>query len=74
MRSPTRSCTRWTCSQRSPFLKGKEEKSNRDGFVVYVGNDMFGVKWRNWKMMFKEVERGTDDKKTYDFPRFFNLR
>ena len=24
-------------------------------------------------MMFKEVERGTDDKMTYDFPRFYNL-
>jgi arylsulfatase len=57
----------------SDFLMGKQEKSNRDGIIVYVGNDMFGVKWRNWKMMFKEVERGTDDKKTYDFPRFFNL-
>lgn len=57
----------------SDFLLGKEEKSNRDGFIVYVGNDLFGIKWRNWKMMFKEVERGTDDKKTYDFPRFFNL-
>jgi arylsulfatase len=57
----------------SDFLMGKQEKSNRDGIIVYVGNDMFGVKWRNWKMMFKEVERGTDEKKTYDFPRFFNL-
>ena len=56
-----------------PFLQGKQEKSNRDGFLVYVGSDLFGVKWRNWKMMFKEVERGTDDKKTYDFPRFYNL-
>ncbi len=55
------------------FFLGKQEKSNREGFIVYVGNDLFGVKWRNWKMMFKEVERGTDDKKTYDFPRFFNL-
>jgi arylsulfatase len=55
------------------FLFGKQKKSNRDGFVVYVGNDLFGVKWRNWKMMFKEVERGTDEKKTYDFPRFYNL-
>jgi len=55
------------------FFLGKQEKSNRDGFVVYVGNDLFGIKWRNWKMMFKEVERGTDDKKTYDFPRFYNL-
>ncbi len=55
------------------FFFGRQEKSNRDGFIVYVGNDLFGIKWRNWKMMFKEVERGTDDKKTYDFPRFFNL-
>ena len=55
------------------FLSGKQEKSNRDSFMVYVGSDLFGIKWRNWKMMFKEVERGTDDKKTFDFPRFFNL-
>ena len=55
------------------FLIGEQDQSNRDGFIVYVGNDLFGIKWRNWKMMFKEVERGTDDKKTYDFPRFYNL-
>ncbi len=36
----------------SDFLMGKKDKSNRDGFVVYVGNDLFGAKWRNWKMMF----------------------
>ena len=24
-------------------------------------------------MMFKEVERGTDEKRTFDFPRFYNL-
>lgn len=57
----------------SKFFLGKQKKSNRDGFMVYVGNDLFGIKWRNWKMMFKEVERGTDAKKTFDFPRFFNL-
>jgi arylsulfatase len=57
----------------SDFLTGEQQKSSRDGFMVYVGSDLFGIKWRNWKMMFKEVERGTDDKKTYDFPRFFNL-
>ena len=55
------------------FFLGKQEKSSRDGFIIYVGNDMFGIKWRNWKMMFKEVERGTDAKQTFDFPRFFNL-
>jgi len=55
------------------FLTGEQDKSNRDGFMVYVGSDLFGIKWRNWKMMFKEVERGTDAKRTFDFPRFFNL-
>ena len=55
----------------SEFLTGQQEKSNRDGFIVYVGNDMFGVKWRNWKMMFKEVERGTDDKQDLRLPAFF---
>ncbi len=57
----------------SDFFLGKQQKSNRDGFMVYVGNDLFGIKWRNWKMMFKEVERGTDAMKTYGFPRFYNL-
>jgi len=57
----------------SAFLTGRSEKSARDGFMVYVGSEVFGIKWRNWKMMFQEVERGTDARKTYDFPRFFNL-
>ncbi|CAH2408086.1 Arylsulfatase [Mesorhizobium ventifaucium] len=57
----------------SAFLAGTQQKSSRDSVVVYVGNDLFGVKWRNWKMMFKEVERGTDEKMTFDFPRMYNL-
>ncbi len=59
----------------SDFLLGKQEKSNRDGLIVYVGTELFGVKWRNWKMMFQELEhgRGTDGRITHDFPRFYNL-
>lgn len=57
----------------SEFLTGQAAKSPRDGFMVYVGSEVFGVKWRNWKMMFKELSRGTDARKTYDFPRFVNL-
>lgn len=57
----------------SSFLTGKSEKSARDGFMVYVGSQVFGIKWRNWKMMFQEVARGTDARMTYDFPRFTNL-
>lgn len=36
------------------FLLGHCEDSGREGFVVYMGNDVFGVKWRNWKPHFNE--------------------
>ncbi len=57
------------------FFKGKQKKSNRDGLIVYVGNELFGVKWRNWKMMFQELKggKGTDARIRHDFPRFYNL-
>ena len=55
------------------FFTGEQEDSNRDGIVVYVGTDIYGVKWTNWKMMFKEVERGTDAVSEYPLPRFYNL-
>jgi hypothetical protein len=52
---------------------GKQDKSNRDGFVVYVGNEIYGVKWENWKMMSKELDTGTGVVKEWGIPRFFNL-
>jgi arylsulfatase A-like enzyme len=55
------------------FMTGKQEKSNRDGFVVYVGNQIYGVKWENWKMMSKELDTGTGVVKEWGIPRFFNL-
>jgi arylsulfatase len=32
------------------FFVGKQEKSNREGFVAYVYDRLQAVKWRNWKM------------------------
>ena len=55
------------------FFMGKQDKSNRDGFVVYVGNEIYGVKWQNWKMMNKELDTGTGVVKEWSIPRFFNL-
>ena len=40
----------------SDFFLGKTTKSGRDGFVVYMGNEVFGVKWHDWKIHFKEQE------------------
>ena len=55
------------------FLTFAQPKSNRDSFVVYVGNDLFGVKWRDWKVMFKEVTLDRRILQTYATPRVFNL-
>ena len=57
----------------SAFLLGKQERSNRDGFVVYVGSEIFAVKWKNWKLVFKELETGTSPVKQYSVPQIVNL-
>lgn len=55
------------------FFLGKKTTSNRESIVVYVGNQIFGVKWRNWKMMMKELDDGYAATKDYGVPRFYNL-
>jgi arylsulfatase A-like enzyme len=32
------------------FLTGRQVKSNREGFVYYIKQEMRAVKWRDWKM------------------------
>jgi arylsulfatase A-like enzyme len=39
------------------FLLGRSEKSNRDGFPVYVADRLEAVKWKNWKVAFYDEER-----------------
>jgi hypothetical protein len=39
------------------FLLGKREKSNREGLIVYMVNNVWGVKWRNWKVNMKEQQK-----------------
>jgi arylsulfatase len=57
----------------SDFLLGKREKSSRDGFIVYMGKDIFGVKWRNWKLHFKEQTAWNSLMDSYTMPRLYNL-
>jgi arylsulfatase len=56
----------------SEFLLGASEESDREGFIVYMGNDVFGVKWRNWKLHFSEQEAWNDQKTDYTMPRVYN--
>jgi arylsulfatase A-like enzyme len=39
------------------FLLGKSDKSNREGFPVFVADRLEAVKWRNWKIVFYDEER-----------------
>jgi arylsulfatase len=55
------------------FLLGNRERSSREGFVVYVGNEIFAVKWRNWKVHFKEMDRFPSVIREYDLPRVYDL-
>jgi arylsulfatase len=39
------------------FLFGKTDKSNREGFPVFVADRLEAVKWRNWKVVFYDEQR-----------------
>lgn len=57
----------------SDFFVGKQEKSGREGIIVYMGNDIYGVKWRNWKVHFKELDDVFAETIEYGIPRVYNL-
>lgn len=55
------------------FLLGKTAESGREGFIVYMGAEIFGVKWRNWKLHFKEQDSAFGEMRTYTMPRLYDL-
>jgi arylsulfatase len=57
----------------SDFLLGKSKQSGREGFVVYMGDTVFGVKWRNWKLHLKEQSSWDAPMITYTVPRVYDL-
>ena len=57
----------------SDFFLGKTAKSNREGLIVYMGNDVFAVKWRNWKLHLKEQDNILSGTVAYGVPRVYNL-
>jgi len=57
----------------SDFLMGRSEKSARESIVIYIGNELFGVKWRNWKMLLKDIDEQSYAIRTLAYPTFYNL-
>jgi arylsulfatase len=57
----------------SDFLMGEAEKSARESVVIYIGNELFGVKWRNWKMLIKELDEESYAVLNMAYPSIYNL-
>lgn len=55
------------------WLTGKQVKSNREGFPIYVGDKLFGYKWRNWKMHLVQLDSMLGSPKPLILPHLYNL-
>ena len=55
------------------FLLGKQEKSNREGFPAFNGDELFAYKWRNWKMHFIELDSMFGKPAKLNMPHLYNL-
>ena len=43
-------------ADQSDFFMGKADTSARESVIIYIGNELFGAKWRNWKILLKEID------------------
>ena len=57
----------------SEFFMGKTKKSSRESLVIYIGNELFGAKWRNWKILLKEMDEDGYGVKNMAYPTVYNL-
>jgi arylsulfatase A-like enzyme len=56
------------------FFTGQQASSNREHVIVYVGNELYGVKWRNYKIMGKEIDKAfADPTRSYGVPLIYDL-
>jgi arylsulfatase len=56
------------------FFAGRQEASNREHVIVYVGSELYGIKWRNYKMMSKEIDKAfADPTREYGVPLIYDL-
>lgn len=55
------------------FITGKQEKSNREGFPIYLGDTLSAYKWRDWKVHFVRLDSMFGTPEPQNFPLIFNL-
>ncbi len=56
-----------------PFLFGRQDKSQRDGFLFHIKNDLRAVKWRDWKLHYYWEPEVNEGKGKLESPYLFNL-
>jgi arylsulfatase len=56
-----------------PFLTGEQEKSNRDGFPFWLKDQLYGVKWCDWKAVLVRQKYMWDAAEILPTPHLYNL-
>jgi arylsulfatase len=56
-----------------PWLTAERESSSRDGYIYWMGPEMYGVKWRNFKLALVVQTYSTDPVGKLSIPRIINL-
>jgi arylsulfatase len=61
-------------ADQSAFLMSKAESSARESVIIYIGNELFGVKWRNWKLLLKDIDNNNGYAvREMAYPSVYNL-
>lgn len=55
------------------FITGKRKASNREGFPIYLGDDLSAYKWRDWKVHFVKLDSMFGSPEVQNFPLIYNL-
>jgi arylsulfatase len=55
------------------WLTGTSDVSARDGYIYWMGSEMYGVKWRNFKLVFNAQRYLSDPAAKLPTPRLINL-
>ena len=55
------------------WLCGKTESSKREGFLYWMGPELYGAKWQNFKLVLKSQRYMFDSVETLPTPRLINL-
>jgi hypothetical protein len=55
------------------FFTGDTEKSALETVMIYISNVLFGVKWRNWKLLHREIDEESYAINEMAYPSIYNL-